>query len=237
MAWIESHDDVGDHRKTQQLCYSLNTAVPTVVGYLHLLWHYTVRTAWQDGNLEGHSPAHIARACWWDGDPAVFIKALQDSGYLDGMQIHDWKLFARELIYQRLYNKTKRANTCKTAVSTPVLHPLPNPTLPNHTKRKALSCTQDLDAPVLYLNDKAKKNFDPKNKATRRLVQARYNEGRTLDQFKTVIDKKVAEWFTSEKMLLYLRPSTLFNATNFENYLNQQGGKHEWDRECFRSPK
>jgi uncharacterized phage protein (TIGR02220 family) len=183
----------------------------------------------------------IADLTWrWEGDPAVFIKALQDSGFLDGLQIHDWKLFARELIYQRLYNKTKRANTCKTAVTTPVLHPLPNPTLPNptlpnHTKRKALSCKQDLDAPVLYLNEKTKKNFDPKNKATRRLLQARYNEGRTLDQLKTDIDTKVAEWFTDEKMVLDLRPSTLFNATNFENYLNQQGGKHEWDRECFRS--
>lgn len=79
----------------------------------------------------------------------------------------------------------------------------------------------DLEAPILYLNEKVKSHFDPKNKSSRTLIKARYAEGRTLEQFKQVIDKKVAQWFNDEKMLKYLRPSTLFNATNFENYLNE----------------
>jgi len=79
----------------------------------------------------------------------------------------------------------------------------------------------DLDAPIIYLNKKAKRMFDPKNKSNQDLVKARYNEGRSLDDFKKVIDNKVAQWLTNDKMMAYLRPSTLFNRTNFENYLNE----------------
>jgi uncharacterized phage protein (TIGR02220 family) len=79
----------------------------------------------------------------------------------------------------------------------------------------------NLDAPVLYLNEKAKTHYDPKNKANRDLVVARFNEGRTLDQFKAVINKKVSEWLTDDKMHKYLRPSTLFSRTHFEEYLNE----------------
>lgn len=79
----------------------------------------------------------------------------------------------------------------------------------------------NLDIPILYLNEKSKAHYDPKNRANRDLVVARFNEGRTIDQFKAVIDKKVAEWLTDEKMHKYLRPSTLFSRTHFEEYLNE----------------
>ena len=38
--------------------------------------------------------------------------------------------------------------------------------------------------------------------------------------FKTVIDKKCAEWLQDGNMVQYLRPETLFG-TKFETYLNQ----------------
>jgi hypothetical protein len=44
-------------------------------------------------------------------------------------------------------------------------------------------------------------------------------EGFTIDDFKTVIDKKCAEWLGDSKMEPYLRPETLFG-TKFESYLN-----------------
>lgn len=84
-----------------------------------------------------------------------------------------------------------------------------------------MSGKPDLEAPVLYLNTKTQKHFDPKNKSNQDLVRARFNEGRTLEQFKQVVDRKVSQWLTDEKMAMYLRPSTLFNRTNFENYLNE----------------
>ena len=73
---------------------------------------------------------------------------------------------------------------------------------------------------VEYLNEKSGKNFRYSSRKTKDLIQARLNEGFTVDDFKTVIDKKVAEWKDDKKMNQYLRPETLFG-TKFEAYLNQ----------------
>ena len=74
---------------------------------------------------------------------------------------------------------------------------------------------------VEYLNEKSGKNFRYSSKKTKDLIQARLNEGFTVDDFKTVIDKKVAEWKDDGKMNQFLRPETLFG-TKFESYLNQK---------------
>lgn len=139
MAWIESHDDIGDHQKTQKLCQQLNVSVPTAVGTVHLLWHYTLKVAWETGDLSGHLSRSISRACHWEGEPSKLISSLQECGFLDGMIVHDWVLYARELIYQRSYNKNKRSTAVKKlsySRNTGSVSPLPNPTVPNPTKPK-----------------------------------------------------------------------------------------------------
>lgn len=73
---------------------------------------------------------------------------------------------------------------------------------------------------VDYLNRKTNSHYRPTSKATIRLIKARYNEGFTDIDFKTVIDKKCAEWLQDGNMVQYLRPETLFG-TKFEAYLNQ----------------
>jgi len=75
---------------------------------------------------------------------------------------------------------------------------------------------------VEYLNKKGGANYRSSSKATREKIKARCNEGFTLNDFKTVIDKKVAEW-KGNNMEQYLRPETLFG-TKFEGYLNQKKG-------------
>ena len=77
---------------------------------------------------------------------------------------------------------------------------------------------------VSYLNEKTGKNFSPKTKATTSHIKARLNEGRTIDDFKRVIDSKCAKWLTDPKMVDYLRPDTLFG-TKFEAYLNELPAK------------
>ena len=72
---------------------------------------------------------------------------------------------------------------------------------------------------VDYLNAKAGTRYKASTANTRKLIKARLNEGFTLEDFKTVIDKKCAEWLTDSKMEQYLRPETLFG-TKFEGYLN-----------------
>ena len=71
---------------------------------------------------------------------------------------------------------------------------------------------------VEYLNLKTGYHYKHTTKATRSKIEARLNEGFTLDDFKKVIDKMVADW-KGTKMEQYLRPETLFG-TKFEGYLN-----------------
>lgn len=77
---------------------------------------------------------------------------------------------------------------------------------------------------VAYFNEKAKAKYKATSESTRRLIKARLNEGFTLEDFKTVIDKKVDEWKNDPKMRAFIRPETLFG-TKFESYLNQQTPK------------
>jgi uncharacterized phage protein (TIGR02220 family) len=74
---------------------------------------------------------------------------------------------------------------------------------------------------IEHLNKKTHSHYGSTNKSTIDLIRARFNEGRTVKDFLTVIDKKVESWLTDDKMVMYLRPSTLFNRTKFENYLNE----------------
>lgn len=71
---------------------------------------------------------------------------------------------------------------------------------------------------ISYLNEKAATNYKASSKKTQSSINARLEEGFTVDDFKTVIDKKCADWLTTE-FEQYLRPSTLFG-TKFESYLN-----------------
>jgi uncharacterized phage protein (TIGR02220 family) len=79
---------------------------------------------------------------------------------------------------------------------------------------------------VDYLNKKAKTSYRHTSKKTRELIMARFNdydkeeEKYTLQDFFTVIDKKVNEWIDTD-MQKFLRPETLFS-NKFEGYLNQK---------------
>lgn len=84
---------------------------------------------------------------------------------------------------------------------------------------------------VEYLNEKTGKSFKSTTKKTQSCIHARLAEGFKEDDFKTVIDKKCAEWIGNEKMEQYLRPETLFG-TKFESYLNanvKTGTADEYD--------
>lgn len=62
-------------------------------------------------------------------------------------------------------------------------------------------------------------NYKYTTKKTQDCIKARLNDGFTVEDFKTVIDKKAKEW-QGTTMERYLRPETLFG-NKFEGYLNQ----------------
>lgn len=131
MPWIESHDDIWDHWKTLKLCDLLGRKDYAVVGHLTSLWHFVLRNAWRDANLEKWGDQGIERAARWDGEPGVFVKALREAGYLDGSVAHDWLERAGKLVNDRLYNDQRKKYAVIRRKSDATL---PNPTLPNPTQ-------------------------------------------------------------------------------------------------------
>lgn len=73
---------------------------------------------------------------------------------------------------------------------------------------------------VAYLNQAAGTHYRTGKDVTK-LIHGRLNEGFTADDFKKVIDKKVKKWGKDPKMSLYIRPSTLFAPSHFNEYLNE----------------
>lgn len=72
-----------------------------------------------------------------------------------------------------------------------------------------------------YLNLKAGTNYKH-SKASQDCIGPRLKDF-TINDCKTVIDKKCAEWLGTD-MAKYLRPATLFQSKKFEGYLNQISG-------------
>lgn len=73
---------------------------------------------------------------------------------------------------------------------------------------------------VDYLNKELGTKFKSTTEGTKKHINARLNEGYSVEDFKKVIDTKKEQWIDDKKMKTYLRPSTLFGP-KFENYLNE----------------
>jgi uncharacterized phage protein (TIGR02220 family) len=73
---------------------------------------------------------------------------------------------------------------------------------------------------VDYFNTVTGKKYKSSSKSTQSHINARLEEGFTIEDFKRVVDVKNSEWKDNPKMAEYLRPETLFG-TKFEGYLNQ----------------
>ena len=94
-------------------------------------------------------------------------------------------------------------------------------TTDNNSRAEPDSVADKTKTIVDYLNEKTDSHYKATTPKTKQLVQARLKEGFSVDDFKTVIDKKTATWLKDSKMNKYLRPLTLFG-TKFEDYLNEK---------------
>lgn len=99
--------------------------------------------------------------------------------------------------------------------NTPVLTPQVTPKEPLSGKP---DCAREI---LAFLNDATNSNYRPVPSNLSK-IEARLNEGATVDEIQRVITRKAAEWLgtTMEK---YLRPDTLFNATKYNQYVGQLG--------------
>ena len=73
---------------------------------------------------------------------------------------------------------------------------------------------------VTFLNTTCKTAYKDNTPGTVKAINARLDEGNTVDDFKAVITFKHKEWANDPKMRQYLCPDTLFRPSHFEKYLN-----------------
>lgn len=78
-----------------------------------------------------------------------------------------------------------------------------------------------------HLNQRTGKKFSTKSKETLKLIRARLNDGYSPEDLIRVIDNMTAAWLEDQKMCNYLRPSTLFQSSKFEGYLNTKASAQE----------
>lgn len=71
---------------------------------------------------------------------------------------------------------------------------------------------------ISYLNEKTGSSYKVDADITSRIISL-FGQGYSVDDMRTVIDRKCAEWCDDKKMRSYLRPSTLFG-DKFAEYLN-----------------
>lgn len=81
--------------------------------------------------------------------------------------------------------------------------------------------SDDVKEIVEYLNLITGSSYKANTPKTVQMIRARMKEGFTVEDFKTVIDKKSKTWGKDPKMQEFLRPVTLFG-TKFESYLNEK---------------
>ena len=73
---------------------------------------------------------------------------------------------------------------------------------------------------INYLNEKTNKKFKIA-KSNTQFINARLDDGYTVEDFVRVIDLKTKQWLNTQHDK-YLRPSTLFNAEKMEAYVNEK---------------
>lgn len=93
MAGVKIEQGTLTHRKTLRLKGLLGIGVAQAVGHLTMLWVWAASST-KDGSLAGMTPTEIAEVSGWAGEPADFLAAMIDAGYIDeapgGFRLHDW---------------------------------------------------------------------------------------------------------------------------------------------------
>lgn len=85
--------------------------------------------------------------------------------------------------------------------------------------RTHANITQQVNEVIEYLNEKTGRRYRPVGDGAK-FITGRLKDGYSVDDLKRVIDAKTKEWAGDPDMDDFIRPSTLFRPTNFDNYIN-----------------
>lgn len=95
MAWIESHQSLGQHPKVFRLASQLAAGPAAIIGHLFYLWWWALDYA-KDGDLSKFSAYEVASAARWGRvESDSFLAALKECGWIDSdNKLHDWTHYA-----------------------------------------------------------------------------------------------------------------------------------------------
>ena len=153
MAWIESHDSIWEHYKTLNLAKQLGIPLYAAVGLLHGLWHFVLRNAWKDANLEPWGDDGIEYGCHWDGEKGVLVKALRECGFMDNFVVHGWLEKAGRLVYERkrnIYRRKAAVNRRSISGKSKATETLPYPTLQKPTTTPGVEVRKSFQKPTPF---------------------------------------------------------------------------------------
>ncbi len=241
MAWISVHEQVLG-MKLRELSKVIGCSQKEALGILVSLWLWGINNANRDGLLKGADKKDIIDALSAGLSIGLsvdkIVDCLLDYHWLDkkegGFYLHDWDVWQEQwykALSLRNYNaQRKRAERSKQCPQeNPMDCPQENPMQPSPSPSPSPSPNRIEDKEDIYsaivehLNKKAGTAYKHSSRKTRGLIQARLNENFILQDFYTVIDKKVTEW-TGTEWQKFIRPETLFS-NKFEGYLNQKVNK------------
>jgi len=94
------------------------------------------------------------------------------------------------------------------------------------TKENNKECVVLAKSILNSLNIKANKNYRETD-TNLSFILERMKEGYQPTDFEKAIDNQVAEWLNDTKMNKFLRPSTLFQKSKFDGYVNNNGNSKE----------
>jgi uncharacterized phage protein (TIGR02220 family) len=172
---------------------------------------------------------YVPRSGRKDGDPVTLVDEQEGPIWYSSKQVRDDHVARARAAYARtqggITQTPKAAPIPPFGDGTGDVLPSPSPS-PSPSSSKALSGkpdlaarerTQQAKAVIDFLNAKTGKNYQHVD-ANLKLVCSRLKEGATVDDCRAVIANRFRKWNGDPKMEQYLRPATLFNATNFAQY-------------------
>jgi len=235
--WIESHQSLVAHPKLFKLASLTKMHPDLCIGKLHRLWWWTLQYC-ENGYLNRYTPEEIGYGIGIeDLDMAnMFFEALCVAGWVDKdeMRLHDWwdyakcflrvkykhqpeKLIEIEELWKRKRTVLRTTKSRGYGSSKNPKHNIPNTTQHNTTQPDNGIPFESI---ISDLNQKAEKNYKHSTKDVQILIRGRWKEGFTLEDFKVVHANMCLKWKNDPKMNQYLRPTTLYQQSKFQGYLN-----------------
>ena len=108
---------------------------------------------------------------------------------------------------------------CQVVASLEPQHNLTKHNITEQRKDIMSDKSDDVKTVIDYLNQKNGTSYRASSKKNKSLINARFSEGYSVDDFKKVIDIKYNDWSGTD-MAKFFRPETLFG-NKFDGYLNQ----------------